>query len=158
MNSTLLGTSVLALTALLFSGSSGVLPNSSYATMDGIMKDNFLGLDKQKFSSMNFDNDQLTKAGQFLLDGLNSGNIDGKWLEAHGLDSNLLNGVDNDQLIETTEFVLNSFNDGGLKKQSIQTLLGDDESQDATGGGYGGGFVLILVLFILLVIVGAGFG
>ena len=157
MNSKVIWTSVFALTALLFSGSSGILTTSSYATIEGIMKDNFLGLDKQKFSSLNLDKDQLSRAGQYLLNGLNSGDIDGKWLESHGLDSNLLNGVDTNQLTETTEFVLNSFNDGGLEQQSIQNMLDDDESEDGAGG-YGAGFVLILVLFILLVIIGAGFG
>lgn len=67
-----------------------ILPSSSYAIIEGIMKDKFPGLDEQKFSSMSLDEDQLTKAGQNLINGLNSGDIDGKWLESYGLDSNLL--------------------------------------------------------------------
>lgn len=160
MNTIVIVASIIAFSGLFFSGSPvGMLSNSySTTTINGMIKENLHHLNQEQISSLNFDKDQVTQAAQYLLNGLNSGEINGDWLELHyGFDANLLDGVDKSQLIETTEHVLNSVNNGGekLDKEWIQdTLVSDDYG----GGSYAGAYILILVLFILLIIVGAGGG
>ena len=148
MNSVVIMMVVFALSGLLFSGTSGILPKS-YASANNILTDNYLEFDKQGLLER-VDNPKLMQSLQYLMDSLNEGVIDGEWLKANGLNEDLLEGADNNQLIEATQYVMDSLNNGEkIDRQWIE---------DSLDGYDGGGFVLILVLFILLVIIGAGFG
>lgn len=154
MNSVVMISSVIALTVILFSGSSGILPKS-YASINNVLTDDFFDLNHQNLVDKEVDSSQLMDAAQHLMDGLSDGVIDEEWLEANGFDQDLLDGVENDQLIMATQHVMDGLNNGEINQQWIEdSLTGDDNG----GSGYAGGFVLILVLFILLVIIGAGFG
>lgn len=153
MNSVFIISSVFTLTALLFSGSSGILPKS-YATINKVLPDNFFELDKQNVLDKELDSSQFMQAGQYLMNGLNDGVIDEGWLQANGLNEDLLYGIETNQLMETTEHLMNGLNNGEIDQDWIEEYL----TSDNDGGGYAGGFVLILVLFILLVIIGSGFG
>jgi uncharacterized protein (TIGR01732 family) len=154
MNSVVIISSVLALTAILFSGSSGILPKS-YASINNILTDDFFELDKQNILDKEIDSSQLIHASQYLMDGLSEGAIDEEWLVANGLDEDLLEGVETNQLMEATQHLIDGLSNGGIDQQWIEDSLNSDNVGDS---GYAGGFVLILVLFILLVIIGAGFG
>jgi len=149
VKSVLLFTSAFALAGLLFSGSSVILPKS-YASIFDPLNGDITDLNDQLSSSINGNEDKWMQTAQYFLKGLDANEINDDWLEDHGLDKDLLDGIDHGQLIDTTEFVIGSFNDGGLDQQLIEDYTLDE--------GYGGAFVLILVLFILLVIIGAGFG
>lgn len=153
MNSVILVLSVITLTVFLFSGSSGILPKS-YASINSILTDDFFDMNHQNLVDNKVDGSQLMSAAEYLMDGLNKGVIDEKWLEANGFGADLLDGVDNDQLMEATQYVMDGLNNGEIDQQWVQDSLTGDNADS----GYAGGFVLILVLFILLVIIGAGFG
>lgn len=157
MNSVVMISSVITLTLILFSGSSGILPKS-YASIDNILTDDFFDLNHQNLVDKEVDGSQLVDAAQYLMDGLNKGVVDERWLEDNGFDEDLLDGVDNNQLMEATQHVMDGLNNGEIDQQWIEDSLTSDDSGASGDGGYGGGFVLILVLFILLVIIGAGFG
>ncbi len=154
MNSVVIISSVITLTAILFSGSSGILPKS-YASINNILTDDFFNLNNQNLVDKKVDGSQLMGAAQYLMDGLNKGVIDQDWLETNGVDKNLLEGVETSQLIGATQHVMDGLNNGEIDQQWIEESL---VSNDGGIGGYGSAFVLILVLFILLVIIGAGFG
>jgi uncharacterized protein (TIGR01732 family) len=153
MNSVILVSSVITLTVILFSGSSGILPKS-HASINNVLTSDFFDLNHQNLVDKQVDRSKLINAAQFLMEGLNKGEIDEKWLEANGFETDLLDGVDNNQLIEATQHVMDGINNGEINQQWIQDSLASDNGSS----GYAGGFVLILVLFILLVIIGAGFG
>lgn len=153
MNSVILVSSVITLTVILFSGSSGILPKS-YASINNVLTSDFFDLNHQNLVDKEVDGSKLINAAQFLMEGLNKGVIDEKWLEANGFEADLLDGVDNNQLIEATQHVMDGINNGEINQQWIRDSL----TRDNDSSGYAGGFVLILVLFILLVIIGAGFG
>lgn len=158
MNSVVMISGVIALTGILFSGSSGILPKS-YASINNVLTDDFFDLNHQNLVDKEVDSFQLMEAAHHLMDGFSDGVIDEEWLEANGFDQDLLDGVENDQLVEATQHVMDGLNNGEINQQWIEdSLTGDDSGTDGNGGGYAGGFVLILVLFILLVIIGAGFG
>jgi uncharacterized protein (TIGR01732 family) len=155
MSSVILVSSVITLTVILFSGSSGILPKS-YASINNILTDDFLDLNHQNLVDKEVDGSQLMNADKYLIDGLNKGVIDEKWLEVNGLNTDLLDGVETSQLTEAAQYVMGGLNNGEIDQQWIEDSLTSDNG--GGGSGYAGGFVLILVLFILLVIIGAGFG
>ena len=153
VNSLVLVSSVITLIVILFSGSSGILPKS-YASINNGLTGDFFDMNRQNLFDKEAAGSQLRSATGYLMDGLNKGVIDEKWLEANGFEADLLDGVDNNQLITATQHVMDGINNGDIDQQWIQDSLTSDNG----GSGYAGGFVLILVLFILLVIIGAGFG
>lgn len=155
MNSVISVSSVFTLTVVLFFGSSGILP-SSYASINNILSNDFFELNHQNLIDKQVDASQLMNAAQYLIDGLNNGTIDEKWLEANGLNTDLLDGIETSQLTEATQHVVDGINNGDIDQQWIEDSLTSDNV--GGGSGYAGGFILILVLFILLVIIGAGFG
>lgn len=150
MKSVLLLTSAFALAGLLFSGSSAILPKS-YASIFNPLNGDITDLNDQISSSMNGNEDKWIQAGQYFLNGLYADEINDEWLEDHGLDEDLLEGIDQSMLAVATHHVMSGLSNGEIDQEWIQDSMLDDD-------GYGGGFVLILVLFILLVIIGAGFG
>jgi uncharacterized protein (TIGR01732 family) len=113
-------------------------------------------MNNQNLVDKQVDASQLINAAQYLINGLNKGVIDEKWLEANGLNTDLLDGVETSQLTEATQHVVDGLNNGDIDQQWIEDSLTSDNV--GGGSGYAGGFILILVLFILLVIIGAGFG
>jgi uncharacterized protein (TIGR01732 family) len=155
MNSVISVSGVIILTVILFFGTSGILP-SSYASINNILTNDFFDMNHQNLVDKQVDASQLMNAAQYLIDGLNNGLIDEKWLEANGLNTDLLDGVETSQLTEATQYVVDGINNGEIDKQWIEDSLTSDNVD--SGSGYAGGFILILVLFILLVIIGAGFG
>jgi uncharacterized protein (TIGR01732 family) len=155
MNSVILVSSVIILTVILFSGSLGILPKS-YASINNILTNDFFDMNHQNLVDKQVDASQLMNAAQYLIEGLDKGVIDEKWLEDNGFEADLLDGVDNNQLTEATQHVMDGINNGEIDQQWIEDSLTSDNG--GGGSGYAGGFVLILVLFILLVIIGAGFG
>ncbi|WP_269466204.1 YjcZ family sporulation protein [Candidatus Nitrosocosmicus hydrocola] len=155
MKSVILVSSVITLTVILFFGSSGILPKS-YASINNILTNDFFDMNRQNLVDKQVDTTQLINAAQYLIDGLNRGIIDDKWLEANGLNTDLLDGVETSQLTEATQHVVDGINNGNIDQQWIEDSLASDNVD--SGSGYAGGFILILVLFILLVIIGAGFG
>lgn len=155
MNSVISVSGVIILTVILFFGTSGILP-SSYASINNILTNDFFDMNHQNLVEKQVDASQLMNAAQYLIDGLNNGLIDEKWLEANGLNTDLLDGVETSQLTEATQYVVDGINNGEIDQQWIEDTLTSDNVD--SGSGYAGGFILILVLFILLVIIGAGFG
>jgi uncharacterized protein (TIGR01732 family) len=155
MNPVILVSSVITLAVMLFFGSSGILPKG-YASINNILTNDLFDMNHQNLVDKQVDASQLMNAAQYLIDGLNKGVIDEKWLEANGLNTNLLDGVETSQLAETTQHVMDGINNGEIDQQWIEDALTSDNV--GGGSGYAGGFILILVLFILLVIIGAGFG
>jgi hypothetical protein len=78
MNSVVMISSVIALTVVLFSGSSGILPKS-YASINNILTDDFFDLNHQNLVDKKVDGStQLVDAAQYLMDGLNNGAVDEK--------------------------------------------------------------------------------
>lgn len=149
MKSIVLLTSAFALAGLLLSGSSAILPKS-YASIFNPLNGDISELNDQISSSMNDNKDKWMQTGQYFLNGLYADEINDDWLEDHGLDGDLLEGIDQSMLAVATHHVMNGLNNEEIDQEWIENSMLDD--------GYGGAFVLILVLFILLVIIGAGFG